>query len=72
MAAHDTVLDTFSFPLLYCLFGLGDDTVLVLVCTKIRMLHNAGVDDQQPWIRIQLRPGAVIPVSSLSSGQHPT
>ena len=51
MAAHDTLLDTFSFPLLYCLFGLGDDTVLVLGYTKIRMLLNAGVDDQQPGDR---------------------
>ena len=55
----DTLLDTFSFPLLYCLFGLGDDTVLVLVYTKIRMLLNAGVDDQQPGDPVTLRPGAV-------------
>ena len=59
IAAHDTVRDTFSFPLLYCLFGLGDDTVLVLGYTKIRMLLNAGVDDQQPGDPVTLRPGAV-------------
>ena len=35
VTTHDTLLDTFSFPLSYCLFGLGTDTVRVLVCTKI-------------------------------------
>ena len=35
LTTHDTLLDTFSFPLSCCLFGLGYDTVLVLVCTKI-------------------------------------
>ena len=48
VTAHGTLLDTFSFSLSCCLFGLGNDTVLILVCTKLRMLHNAGVDDQQP------------------------
>ena len=70
MTAHGTLLDTFSFPLSYCLFGLGMTQYSYLFRLKLNILHNAGVDDHPHWT-----PGESAawrsPWLQLSSGQQP-